>query len=428
MLNFSSFFTFSIENELSQEQAITQQIETFASTLHNAHYTDPSSFIYAPFDQTYIDNIQQLSSRYKNSIAAMVVVGIGGSNLGARAVHQLLCGSFSAHDQLPIYWADTVDTDYITALCAQVKIHLQKGEHILVVIISKSGATTETIANGQIILDLLMHYNATDYADSVMVITDDQSALWHWARQENIQTLEIPKQIGGRYSIFTPAGLFPLAVAGIDIVQLCKGAQEITPICLQDNSATNISLHRALIVYNAYIQGYVIHDFFAASVDAENIGKWYRQLMAESLGKQKTDGQRIGITPTVSICSTDLHSMVQLNLAGPRNKITTFLQIPPTHTLTITPSPLSALVENVADHSFENVMHAIMRGAMQAYQAEQLPYMHITVPEKSAYYVGQLLQMLMIEIVYLGTLLQVNPFDQPAVELYKKSTRKLLSK
>jgi glucose-6-phosphate isomerase len=364
----------------------------------------------------------------------MVVVGIGGSNLGAMAVHHALQGmSYNeTNPQLKVYWADTVDADHIYRISEQMEHALQANEHVLITIISKSGSTTETAANAQVLLALLKKYHPHDYSRFVVAITDNLSPLWHIAQNEGWVTLEIPRLVGGRYCVLSAAGLFPLGMLGIDYEQLLQGARFLMPELLDHSFEKNPAALSAAILAYWYTQGVRIHDTFLFSVSCESLGKWYRQLMGESIGKEynnKGEQVHVGITPTVSIGSTDLHSVGQLYLGGPRNTITTFITLDRVKHDTLVPSmsEYTSLTESIQDKPLSMIMNAIVQGVQKAYQKQALPFMTISLPEKSAFYVGQLLQCKMLEIMYLGYLLDINPFDQPQVELYKQETREILS-
>lgn len=174
-----------------------------------------------------------------------------------------------------------------------------------------------------------------------------------------------------------------------------------------------------------------IHDLFVFSVQLESLGKWYRQLVGESLGKEfDTDGNKVhvGITPTVSVGSIDLHSVGQLYLGGPYDKFISFLSIDE-HKPTISVPKLAQfdeLVANIQGKPLASIMQAILHGVKAAYKKSERPFCSFIWPTLSPYYLGQFMQLSLLEIVYLGNLLNVNPFDQPNVEQYKDETRKVL--
>ncbi len=364
----------------------------------------------------------------------LVVIGIGGSHLGTAAIHEALYGKFynEQNPAIKVYFADTVDTDYIYDIILLVEQEIEKGRHIIINVVSKSGRTTETIANFEIFLYLLQHYHPTDYHQYVVVTTDEKSLLWDLAEEKGLSRLAIPKKIGGRYSVFSAVSLFPLAMLGVDIDQLLAGARAMVETSNSiDIFANNVALSAA-ILYCQYQKNITIHDTFLFSVDLENIGKWYRQLLGESIGKESDrQGNKafIGITPTVSIGSTDLHSVGQLYLGGPYDKFTSFISVQKSKSNIAVPvlDEFEQLVAQIQGKRLSLIMDAILEGVYAAYQKSNRPFVSIALPEKSAYYVGQLLQFKMIEIMYLGYLLDINPFDQPQVELYKKETREILA-
>src|SRR5579862_721570 len=416
------------------------QLQQYGATLgpeigrirHLLHqeYTNPASFINLPFDESLRAQIHTLAAHCKAlNPTALIVIGIGGSNMGTRAVHEAVLGTYyNQHNPaLAVYWADTVDSDALWDLILLIEQRFELGHDIILNVVSKSGTTLETIANFNLFIALLKKYKGHTYHNYVVVTTDRDSALWHEAQKQQFACLEIPHQIGGRYSVLSAVGLFPLALLGIDIDALHAGARTIKPSLLATDQ--NDAALTAIFLAHHYTQGLVIHNTFLFSVDMATMGAWYRQLLGESIGKQTATGVRVGITPTVSIGSIDLHSVAQLYLAGPRNTATSFVTIARNESMiTLDNSPLdNALPAYLHGKTFTQLMDAIAQGTQQAYAHAQLPFITIELPEKNAYYVGQLLQLQMLQIVYLGYLLHVNPFDQPHVELYKKETRKILA-
>jgi glucose-6-phosphate isomerase len=385
-------------------------------------------------DMQMIQQVKMVVSRMKElKPSTLVVVGIGGSNLGTLAVQEALLGKFTGHKQgLKVYYADTVDSDYIHDILQLVDQELRNKRTVIINIVSKSGSTTETIANGELFIELLKRYYGADHHQYVVVTTDNDSALWKLAHHEQYTCLGIPRLVGGRYSVFSPVGLFPLGLMGIDIEQLCAGAHAMRSSCTATTLAANSALRSAATLFAHYQQRRTIHDTFVFSVALEGVGKWYRQLMGESIGKEyDLGGNRVyrGITPTVSVGSTDLHSVGQLYLGGPRDKVTTFITVDHTHaTCTVPHYPLfDALVPHIQGKNLATIMAAIIQGTQRAYAEHLLPYMVIILPEVSAWSVGQLMYLKMYEMIYLAYLLQVNPFDQPNVESYKQETRKILA-
>ena len=404
-----------------------QKIQDSLQKKYETHY----AFLNLPEDKELLKHVKELAKcKRAFNPKIHIVIGIGGSNLGAYAVLQAIDGYFyNEHKEIKTYFADSIDAHYIKTILAIGELHLQQGEEILISIISKSGTTTETVVNAQIFLSLLQKYKK-DWQKNVVIITEHDSALFHIAKTLSIDILPVPKKVGGRFSVFSAVGLFPLAIAGIDIDELCKGAAESKKSWLSTDK--NSAAKSALFLYEQYKNGKNIHDMFLFAHELEGVGKWYRQLMGESIGKETDlDGKKvnIGITPTVSIGTVDLHSVAQLYLAGPNDKTTTFARIKKWRSDLVIPSiqGFEKLAHTIAGKTAAQVMDAIVNGVFAAYIQQKRSFIVIELPELSAYYIGQLLQIKMVEIVYLAALLHINPFDQPHVELYKNATRKMLS-
>ncbi len=413
---------------------IAPEVERIAAAIDQRYATDYASLYLSYDDQLLVTVDRVIAQKKAMNPTMLIVIGIGGSNLGTLAVAQAIQGSLYNEQQpaLKIYFADTVDTDHIHALMILAQKELEGGNGVILNVVSKSGTTTETIANFEILLELVRHYKKHAYADYVVATTDKNSKLWQLAQQEKFSCLEIPQRVGGRFSVFSAVGLFPLGMLGIDLEKLRAGARSAVETCCTKNVATNPALATALALFLQHKKGITIHDTFLFAVDLEGIGRWYRQLLGESIGKEyDRAGMKVhaGITPTVSIGSTDLHSVGQLYLGGPRDKFTSFVTVQRARTDEHIPhyKEYESLVAAIQGKPLAMVMQAIVQGTQAAYMREGLPFVVWALPEKSEWYIGNLLQCKMIEILYLGFLYTINPFDQPNVESYKQETRKILA-
>jgi len=376
-------------------------------------------------DTEYHNTITTLATEKRAlNPAAIVIIGIGGSSLGTKAIWQAIQPSVSRPGPELIF-AETIDPDLIAHQCAQVESYLKSKKTVILIVISKSGSTTETSANFLIFKQLLEKYHPKNSAHYIVAITDAHSALWNYAQEEGYAHLAIPKEVGGRYSVFSAVGLFPLALAGVDIQSLCAGASSIIETCLDELTLSNPALTTATFIDYHYQKGACILDLFFFSMHLQELGNWYRQLVAESLGKQR-EQKRYGITPTVSIGTTDLHSMVQLYLAGPPNRCTLFVTVEKFHHQITLPDD-TLLNPLLAHTSYATLMDAIERGVQHAYTQQQLPWMALKLPQLDPYAIGQFMQYSMITIMYVGMLWGISPFDQPQVELYKKETQRILA-
>jgi glucose-6-phosphate isomerase len=392
-------------------------------------YDTPYASINLPFDDELIKHVKAYVKKKEGlNLSVIVLIGIGGSNLGTVALHEALHGPYfnELHPKIKFYCADTVDSKKIAEIVHLVSQELDQGNRILIIVVTKSGTTLETIVNAATFLNLLKVKRPTDYHKYIVVTTDAGSPLEAFAQKEQCDILYIPKKVGGRYSVFSSVGLFPLGMLGIAIDELIVGARSALEICTSKDISKNVAAINAILKYVQYKNGLTIHNLFVFSTFLESVGKWYRQLIGESIGKEyNVNGKRVevGITPTISVGTTDLHSVAQLYLGGPRTTFTTFVA-QEDDTYAVDPTLLQEFGLDFMHSSEKNVglplMNIILKGVKTAYKKNRRPYCSITLPELSPYSLGQLLQMYMIEMMYLGYLLEVNPFDQPSVELYKK--------
>lgn len=406
--------------------------------MHQARTTDYSTdyaSVNLPFDTELLKTIGAMSKEKKSFCpTTLVVIGIGGSNLGTIAILEALRGKFyNEHHDTNVYFVDTVDADDIADISALVERDLSTGNNIVLNVISKSGTTTETIANFEIFLEILKSHRPYNYHNFVVATTEKDSALWILAQEKKFACLEIPKHVGGRYSVFSAVSLFPLCFLGINIEELMQGAQSGFACSTEQQVLNNYAARNAITLITHYKRGLTIHDTFLFSVALASLGNWFRQLSAESLGKAYNRDKELintGILPTISIGSTDLHSVAQLYLAGPYNRFTTFVSVWSNNCETIVPDykDFELLVPHIQNKPLAAIMNAILEGTKRAYHNDNRPFISVVLPEKSAYYIGQFMQIKMIEVMYLGFLLNINPFDQPQVENYKKETKKILER
>lgn len=410
-----------------------KQIEAYTERLSKVHagamYNDPESSLNLSNDTTLLEKVKQLANeKVTPELKYSIVVGIGGSNLGTKAIYDALLGQkdLMEPERFPkMMFAETTDPEWLIGL-TQLLSRLSSANEVLVTLISKSGGTTETLANFEVIMQTLRtNLDAVD--TRVVAITDEGSKLWNAAAVKGIASLAIPAPIGGRYSVLSAVGLFPLMSVGIDIEQLRKGAAEMVSQCL---GADNPAARSAIVLATQLKNGYRINDNFFFHPELESMGKWYRQLMGESVGKEKAlTGEVIhaGITPTVSLGSTDLHSVGQLYLGGPKDKLTTFVSSAYSATVKIPAERLlPELVPMIDGKSAADIMQAILEGVKVAYRKADLPFMEVVLDGINEQSLGSFLQFKMLEMMYLGKLLNVNSFDQPNVEDYKVETKRLL--
>jgi len=387
-------------------------------------------------DSSQMEEVKKVAHRVKTkNLKYIVVIGIGGSNLGTKAVYDALYGHFDTlqPNRLPkILFSDTSDGEWLARCSIFLQKEINSPDEVLIVCISKSGSTTESIANFEILFSVLKKKWNT-LLQRCVIITDEGSKLALLASQKELHLLFIPKEVGGRYSVFSSVGLFPLSLVGIDCKELLEGARTMREQCLLVNGEKNPALQSALFQFLLNLEKRTISDMFLFAPCLESLGKWYRQLLAESIGKEfDRDGKVVhcGIMPTVSIGSTDLHSMGQLYLAGPRDKMTTFVSVGNDTKSVSVPKKgvFNGLVDSIYGKTSTEIMSAILSGIKRTYQKKKIPFCEIILDDISPKSLGEFMQFKMMEVMFLGELLNVNAFDQPNVEEYKIETKRILKK
>lgn len=420
---------------VQESKRVIPYIQKLAQKVRAGGYNFLESSLNLPSDKTHLDEVMRCVKKFKTKVLKyIVVVGIGGSNLGTKAVYDALFGAYDTlePDRFPkILFSDTVDSEWMKKCITLIQKKTTSPKEVLFIFVSKSGGTTETIANTESLLSILKKKWNT-ITERCVVITDEGSKLALLASRQNIQLLFIPQYVGGRYSVFSPVGLFPLALAGIDSGALMEGARAMRTACLSEKFEKNPAFQSAVIHFLLSLEKRTIADTFLFYPSLESLGKWYRQLLAESIGKEiDKDGRVVhcGLTPTVSIGSTDLHSMGQLYLGGPQDKIATFVSvISQLNQITVPRKPLfGGLVDESSGKKLSDIMNAILGGVKKTYQKKKIPFCEIVLENVSPRSLGAFMQFKMMEVMFLGDLFNVNAFDQPNVEEYKIETRHLLS-
>lgn len=415
-------------NTSSISQGFFEEINHELVTL--GYESDYASFL-APNDPFYQAWTQAMAEKI-SECGLLVVIGIGGSNLGTQAIVEALLGKSQFGWEKRIFFLDTPDTRKTQSLLDEVVTISKTGIKVALAVISKSGSTSETAALSSIAYDCLSR-EATLSKDHCVAITESRSKLHQFALSEGWNILPMYPKVGGRYSVFSHVGLLPLAFLWVDLTSLISGARQALKdsLSLVSKNWDSPALIGAQYLYSGSFHGKNIVDHFFFSDTFESVWKWYRQLLWESIGKEYSkDGIKkvqSWLTPTVSIWSTDLHSVGQLYLGGPRDKSFIFVRVASDLQAIVPYSPLSGTVENLSGKTLSELLDAIFSGTRQAYISKDIPFIEWTLQEGSAWDIGYFLQTKMIETVLLAYLFDVNPFDQPNVEDYKSGTRKALA-
>ncbi|MDR3267320.1 MAG: glucose-6-phosphate isomerase [Tannerella sp.] len=359
---------------------------------------------------------------------AVVVIGIGGSYLGTKAVVEALQNSFDwlqkkRKNPVLLYAGHNIGEDYLTELC-----DVLKDNKFGIINISKSGTTTEPAIAFRILKALLeKNIGKEKSKDYIVAITDkEKGALRKLADKEEYKTYVIPDNTGGRYSVLTPVGLLPIAVAGIDIHQFVGGAKDMEKTTNEEVSFdNNIAAQYAATRNVLYSKGKKIEILANFHPKLHYIGEWWKQLYGESEGKENK-----GIFPASVDFTTDLHSMGQWIQEGERIIFETVITIEnPDNALTV-PTDKEDLdgLNYLAGKRVDEVNKMAELGTQMAHIAGGVPNIKITLPKLDAYYIGQLLYFFEKACGISGYILGVNPFDQPGVEAYKKNMFALLNK
>lgn len=425
------------EDELLEQASVLNNYrEHLSDIVDRGDFLSPEAFLCLPSDSFSQKRIEDVIKEFSlSNLEYVVVVGIGGSNLGTIALYRALFGTQTSDESIQrslpkLLFLDTTSPKKMQAVLSILKRNAQNAESFIINLISKSGDTTETIANFEILYkELTQEFG--DIKSRVVVSTDNGLKLWKSAEKVGFSRLPIPKQVGGRFSVLSAVGLFPLGLSGIDTKALVEGALVSREKCLDEELLKNPAIMSATLLYYYYQKGITVHNNFYFASELESLGKWARQLTGESLGKEfDTKGETIhsGVTPIVSIGSTDLHSMAQLYFGGPRDKFTTLVSVQDKgEDISVPEVPvLEGLISGLSGKSLGSITDAIYGGVEATYKKLELPFMSIVIPEVSPYVLGQYMQYKMMETIYLAKLLNVNAFDQPSVKGYKQETRQIL--
>ena len=377
-------------------------------------------------DNNLLDSIEESARVLRNNCDIVVVIGIGGSYLGAKAVIEALNNSFDLlqkdrKNPIVLFAGQNIGEDYLFELQ-----EILKDKKFGIISISKSGTTTEPAIAFRLLKTQLENQAGKEVAKKLIIcITDkEKGALRILADKEGFTTYVIPDNVGGRFSVLTPVGLLPIAVAGYDIRALVNGAIDMKNKAIVP-STDNIAIQYAIIRNELYKTGKKIELLVNFNPKLHYIAEWWKQLYGESEGK---DGK--GIFPAAVDFTTDLHSMGQYIQDGERHLFETVITVEKsTHSLLI-PHDKDNLdgLNFLAGKHIDNVNKMAELGTCIAHVEGGVPNLKIVLPELSEYYLGQLLYFFEIACGISGYILGVNPFNQPGVEAYKKNMFALLDK
>ncbi|MHB9036486.1 MAG: glucose-6-phosphate isomerase [Armatimonadota bacterium] len=361
-----------------------------------------------------MSRLKATAKRLRDETDVLLVIGIGGSYLGARAVIEALADD---PDRV-VYAGQNISAHYMTRL----RKHLA-GKRVAINVISKSGTTTEPALAFRVMKDIV----GGDVATSCIVATTDakKGALLQFAKTEGYETFAVPDNIGGRYSVLSAVGLLPIAYAGIDIDALISGAAKCSELCANTDPMSNPAYFYAAARNVLYQQGFSIDLLASFESRLHFMAEWWKQLYGESEGKEN-----MGLFPASADFTTDLHSMGQYIQEGRRIIAETFLIVDGGEPSLTVPSESDDAdgLNYLAGKEVSYVNSKAYEATAKAHRDGGVPNMTIHLEKLDAYSLGALIYFFEIACAVSGLMLEVNPFDQPGVEAYKKEMFKLLGK
>ena len=371
--------------------------------------------------------IQDFLARLDPSFDTMVVLGIGGSALGNRALYSALRTERSLQRKLLVY--DNVDPVFLHEILAQINL-----DTTLFNVITKSGTTAETMAGYLILTELIRARYPQDYRRRLIITTDrEKGSLRQVIRDEGYSSFVVPDNVGGRFSVLTDVGLVSSAFTGMDIAELLRGAGAMRDRCAQLDVFGNPAYLNGLLHYLYMREGKNISVMMPYSNSLYDLADWYRQLWAESLGKRHDLKGReicVGQTPVKALGTTDQHSQVQLYTEGPHDKVFTFLTVENFRHDFVIPNlhPDRGEVNYLGGRKLSELLNAERLATEIALTKAHRPNANLVFPQLDEFHLGEFIMLYEIQTVFTGKLLHINPLDQPGVEAGKIATYALMGK
>lgn len=382
-------------------------------------------FLELPYQEQVLKEVRKVARPLQEWCWNLVVLGIGGSALGARALHQALChpqhnhlSVARRHHRLALWVADNIDTDFFYGLLDGLELRRTAFN-----VISKSGSTAETLAQFLWVYRLLKGRMGADKARERLVITTDpeKGPLRRLVAQEGFPSLSVPPNVGGRYSVLTPVGLLPAAVVGIDLEELLAGARFMDVRLKAADHRGNLAYCLAGLYYLfASLKQRNLLVIMPYATALGGMADWFCQLWAESLGKKYDLAGRVvhaGTTPVRALGVTDQHSQLQLYMEGPQDKLVTFLEVANfQHRLELPELFADPDLSYLAGHSLNELFRVEGQATAFNLMKEGRPSLTLRLPEINAFTIGQLIYLLEVATVAAAAFFGVDPLDQPGVE------------
>ena len=431
---------FVAEHGLTFEElsALEPRMTEIRHRLEEGRHSGRLAFLDLPYDQGLVREIRTLAKPLLEFLWEFVVLGIGGSALGARALHQALC--HPQHNRLPLgrrqhkpsLWVlDNIDPDWLYGMLDALDLR-RTGINV----ISKSGSTAETLAQFLFVYRVLKNRVGEDKARERIIITTDpdKGPLRHLAAKGGFRSLPVPPAVGGRYSVLSAVGLFPAHMVGINISELLAGARFMDQRLKERDFLKNPAYLLAALAYLfATAKKRPIWVIMPYASGLAGMAEWFCQLWAESLGKKYDQQGRVvevGSTPVRALGVTDQHSQLQLYMEGPHDKLITFIKVEKfQHELPLPPLEMGLKeLEYLEGRSLNELLAAEFEATSFNLMKAGRPNLTLTLPEINAFTIGQLIYLLEVATVVAGELFGVNYLDQPGVEGGKLTTFGLMGR
>ena len=402
-----------------------KKLRTINKFLEKKKNSADMSFRKLPYDSKTASALEKLGKSLQKKFSNMVVVGIGASDLGARAIYRALVGTYANQLKnrrgLKIYFlGNTTDPQPISDLLRIIDI-----KKTVFYIVSRSGSTIEPMTNFLLLREKVIAKVGKIKAAQHFIITtlSEKNPLLEIAKEEGY--LFLPHYPGGgRYSILSVNGLLPATAAGFNISQFLDGAKAIDKLCKSNKVNQNLPFLFAALQYLAYKKRHQnISILMPYNYYLNEFSFWFRQLVAESVGKKK-----LGITPIAALGPADQHSQIQLYIEGPHDKIITFITVEKNKYEISVPKYKKSELSYLGGHSFNDILKIEHKATSVSLMEHKRPNGTIILPELDEYYLGQLFFIFEMAIVYLGELLKINVFNQPGVEHSKRYMYGLLGR
>jgi glucose-6-phosphate isomerase len=405
-LNLENLFKTGISE--SDFKSHAEKIPTYLQQIH----ARKQGFYEIIDDQQLIDSVQEFANQADYS--HIVVLGIGGSALGTICLQHAL-GHLHKQSEPSLHVLDNIDPEFI----AEIEDVIDLSETLFIVI-SKSGGTAETLSQ-YFYFSQKVEQSDLDHNEHFVFVTDPtEGFLRQIAAQKVTTTFDLPSNVGGRFSVLTAVGLLPAALIGIDIDKLIQGAKDMRDKFLSHDFDANLAFQVATIQFMAEKNINVVMPYVQK---LNYFADWYKQLLAESIGKTDT----IGITPTKALGVTDQHSQLQLYSEGPNDKLIIFFETQNFHTEMVIPNPYPQDHPYLSGVTFNQLINTEKRGTADALTQNGRPNFTVLLDQLNEYTLGQLFLLFEGATAFLGEYYEIDAFNQPGVELSKKLTKQYLN-